>query len=184
MKNIKFILPILLVLFLFSCVEDDTNPEPQPFADYSKIDVITGMDFFDFNGLPVGRWGFPNHKTTDDIYIYPNPATGVIYLSSQVTIKRVWLVAADCFKDSITMNIPTLSQDLNFPVADLQAAQIKDIPTPDFMDAAQFDFSDVATGFYKLFYQKDNDEIFWHNIYIDPTVNNFPDLSFMDNNCL
>ena len=181
MKNIKFILPFFLGLFLFSCGDDD-NPEPQPTVDYTAIDVITGMDFFDENGSPIGRWGFPNYNPSD-VFVYPIPSIGVVSVGSQDKVERIWLVPVNCFKDSVTMNITTLSENLTYEISEIEAVQIKDIPTPDFNGAVQLDFSDVNTGFYKIFYQKENDSIHWYNIYIDPTVNNFPDFSFMENNC-
>lgn len=188
MKPIIFILSILFISVLFSCEDkmEDDGPGINPVEHYKSIDVITGVDFYDANGLPIGRWGFPNHKKGEDIFVYPIPNNGVFSVSTfnQKTIKRIWLVAAECMKDSVTVDIQTLSQNLSYTVSELETAQIKDIPTPDFIDAIQLDFSDVAAGFYKLYYQNESDEIFWYNMHIDPNVTNFPDFDFMDNNCL
>ena len=183
MKSINFILIILFLSVLFSCKD---KMEEDASVEYQAIDVITGVDFMDANGQPIGRWGFPNHKKSEDTFIYPIPNNGIFSVSTfnQQTVKRIWLVAADCMRDSVTIDIPTLSQNLTFTVVELETAQLKDISTPDFMDAIQLDFTDVAAGFYKLFYQMDSDEIFWYNMYIDPNVTNFPDFDFMDNNCL
>ena len=70
-------------------------------------------------------------------------------------------IKVDCFQDSVTMDIPTLSENVTYEVSEIDAVQIKDIPTPDFNGTAQFDFSDVAMGFYKIFCQKENDAIYW-----------------------
>jgi len=182
MKNIKVILAIFCGLLWFSCSDDD-NPEPQPTVDYSDIDVITGMDFFDQNGQAIGRWGFPNHNPSD-VFVYPIPNIGIVSVNSQDKLKRIWLVPVNCFKDSVTMDITMLSESVTYETSEIEAVQIKDIPTPDFVDVVQLDFSDVNIGFYKIFYQKENDAIHWRNIYIDPTVNNISDFSFMENNCL
>ena len=184
MKDIKLTLVLFSFLVFSSCGKDDgpvkvCEPE-NPY--YSQINIITGMDFFDFNGNPVGRWGFPNHKT-GEAFVYPIPSTGVVSVSSQNKIKRIWLTPAECLKDSVTVDITMLSQSLNFEVSDIASIQVKDIPTPDFNNNINLNFEDVAIGMYRLFYQLDSDEIFWYNLYIDPSVNNIPNLDFMENGC-
>lgn len=185
MKNIKLTLLLLCIIAFFSC-NDDEDPilegcgsEP---LQYTLINYITGMDFYDANGASIGRWGFPNHKQGDAL-IYPIPSTGVVSISSQNKIKRIWLAPAACVKDSVTQNITMLSQDLNFSVSEIESIQVKDIPTPDFNNNINLNWIDVPTGMYRVFYQMESDEIFWYNFYISTGSGNIPDFSFMDNWC-
>jgi len=187
MKYIKYFPFLFCFILCWSCGnENDIFPACEPevtSSAYENIDVVTGIDFFDENGSPIGRWGFPNHYP-GAIIAYPIPNTGTMFLSSQTKIKRVWLVPANCLKDSVTVDIPTLAQDLTYEISELESAQIKDIPTPDFMDNIALDCSAVAAGFYRLFCQLESEELRWYNVYIDPTVSNFPNFDFMEDGCI
>lgn len=184
MKNIKLTLVLFSFLVLFSCGKDDDPVKVCESDDpaFTEINVITGMDFFDFNGSSLGRWGFPNHKTGEAL-VYPNPSTGVLSVSNQVKIETIWLTPVVCLKDSITSDITTLSQDLEFTATQIESIQIKTVITPDFNNNINLNFGDVAKGMYRLFYQIDSGEIFWYNLYIDPSATNFPDFDFMENGC-
>jgi len=181
MKIILYSFCTLLCLMLLNC-NGKENPEPQPQPGYSDIDIITGLDFFDDNGSPISRWKSPNHNP-GEVKTYPNPNIGTVSLYSQQEIIRIWLVPAEFLIDSVIMDIPTLSQSLDYSISDLENINIKDIPIPTFNTNISLDFSDVATGFYKLFYQMDTEELFWQNLYIDPTSTNIPTFGFLDNLC-
>ncbi len=117
MKNLKYTFVLLLLLIICSCGNDDEpdvidNPST---SDYTALGTITGMDFFDENGQPIGRWGFPNHNP-GEIFPFPIPNTGITFVASQEIISRVWLLPAECFKDSVTMDITMLLQDLTYEI--------------------------------------------------------------------
>ena len=181
----KYLLPficILIALTHFNCKDDDDNTDPANKTDYTVLDVITGIDFYDDIGLPIGRWKSPNHKP-GAIACYPIPNIGTVFISSQQVIERIWLIPADCQIDTVTMNIPSLSQDLNYTITELEAAQVKDMPISNFNNNLILDFSDVTPGFYKIFFLLDSGVLFWQNLYIDPTVNNIPSFQFLDDLC-
>ncbi len=179
-KNILFLCGTLCLFLCFSCDDDESSPTTQ--TDYTALDIVTGIDLFDNNGQPVGRWKSPNHNP-GLAAIFPIPNIGVVSLFSTEKVDRIWLIPASCALDLVTANIPQLSLNLMYEVSELEAAQLKDIPLANFSGQTQFDFTDVAKGFYKFFYQIESGELFWQNMYIDPTVSNIPDVSFLDSEC-
>lgn len=181
MQKTLFILGLLIFLIIGSC-KNEENPISQPQPNYTDIDVVTGMDFFDDNGNPIGRWNSPNHNP-GDVFTFPNPSIGTVSVYSQQKIVRIWLLPANCITDSITIDIPTLSQDLNYEIAELENLQIKDISIPAFNNQVSLDFSDVSKGFHKIFYQLETGALFWQNLFIDPTASNIPTFDELDGLC-
>jgi hypothetical protein len=176
-----FSFSIFIAALLISCGEKDI-PDPIQPESYQDIDVVTGLDFFDENGNPIGRWESPNHKP-GEAAVFPIPNIGIVSIYSLNKIERVWLVPAFCFLDTSTMDIPVLSQNLSYQLSEIDNAKIIDIPIADFITIANLNFSDVEKGFYRMFYQLASGELFWYNLYIDPTVNNIADFSFLNDLC-
>ncbi|GJM17787.1 MAG: hypothetical protein DHS20C13_31140 [Thermodesulfobacteriota bacterium] len=181
LKITRFIAALLLIITYTACEDDDVMEPTLP--SYIDIDVVTGLDLYDFNGAPIGRWKFPNNKPGDN-HIFPNPCTDAVFVLSQQNIQKLWLVPASCFSDSTTMNIPELSGNLSFSISDIEDNQIKSF---EIMGATgnniALDLSDVAPGFYRLFIQLEDEEIYWENIYTDNSVNSFPDWSILEEGC-
>lgn len=183
MKNKFYLLSILSTLLLFSCNDDDNNnPDPEPPTEYQELGFVTGLDLFDENGSPIGRYKDPNHKT-GEVSVFPIPNNGVFSVFSQTQVERLWLIPAECVIDTINMDIFNLSQSLTYELSELENAQIKDINTANSGMQFQLNFSDVDAGFYRLFYQMTTEELFWQNIYIDPNATGFPDFTILDNAC-
>ncbi len=185
MKKTLFILAALFSFVIYSCDDDDmAGPDAPTKKTYADLDVVTGLDLSDENGNSLGKWNFPNHKP-GQIQVFPNPNSGVasVVSFSQQKVVRIWLIPATCLVDSLTADIPALSANLTYEVSELESAQIKDISVTDFSFQVQLDFSDVPKGLYRLFYQIEGGELFWENMYIDPTVSNFPTLDFLDGLC-
>lgn len=167
-----------LILSFTDCKETDDSLEVSDFRD---IDIVTGLDLYDFNGTPVGSWEKPNHKP-GDAFVFPIPNNGIVSFNSQLAIKNIWIVAASCAKDELNTGIETESNQLVFSTSDIEAASVQS-----FLDlnqsSLQLNLQDRAEGFYKLFYQNNSDELFWYNMYIDPDQENYPDIDVLDNAC-
>lgn len=186
MKKILITLSSLLLLtcFLSSCDDEmPTPPTPEPEPRYHELQVITGIDLFDANGSPIGRWKTPNDKP-GDASVFPNPGIDLVALYSPQPLIHVWLIPTDCVLDSITADIPALSQDLFYEIDDLEAVQIKDIPLTGANNQINLDLSDVPKGFYKVFFQIESEELFWQNIYVDPSAADIPSFEELDGACL
>lgn len=180
MKSLLYLLGMAGLLILGACGdkdEDDTN-EPS----FKTIDIVTGLDFTDANGLSIGRWKFTNDKS-GEATVFPNPSNGNLFLYSLETINRVMLIPADCLNDSTTIDIIGQSESLSFDETAIVEKRIKDIPVSNFNTQMAFDFTDVPPGFYKVFYQINSGDYFWTNVYIDPSVNNFPNFDFLQGLC-
>jgi hypothetical protein len=180
MKKTFFILGMSLC-FLFSNCVDDKEKEEETSTIYAELDVVTGLDFYDENGSPIGRWKSPNNNP-GAVYTYPNPNTGVVAINSQEKIVRIWLIPADCVTDN-TIDIPELSSNLTFEIPELESVQIKDIPLTDFNTQINLNLSDVAAGFYRIFFELETGTILWENIYADPSVSSIPTFDFLDGLC-
>lgn len=180
-KTILF-LSILFLINLMSCKSDDTHNDPIDESIYQELEIITGLDFFDENGAAIGRWKSPNHNP-GEVTTYPNPNTGNAFAYSPNKIVRIWLIPSSCATDSTTTDIPSLSQDLTYTISQLENAQVKDISLIDFNNSAALNFNDVSVGFYKIFYELENEDLFWQNLYIDPSATNFPTFDFLNNLC-
>lgn len=182
MKKTLLFFTAIVLFNLMSCESDDDETTQMDNPVYQELDIVTGLDFFDENGAAIGRWKSPNHNL-GEISTYPIPNNGNVFIYSLDKIVRVRLVAATCSTDSTTTDIPILSQDLTYTTTELENAQVKDIPLTDFNTQAALNFNDVPAGFYKLFFELENGDLFWQNLYIDPAASNFPTFDFLNNLC-
>lgn len=182
MEKTLLFLSALFFINLVSCKSDDTHNDPMNEPIYEELGIVTGLDFFDDNGAALGQWKSPNHNPGDAL-AFPNPNNGNLLVSSLNVIVRIWLIPATCVTDSTTMNILTLSQDLTYTIPELENAQVKDISLSGFNNQVALNFNDVSAGFYKLFFELENGDLFWQNLYIDPAASNFPTLDFLNDLC-
>lgn len=155
-------------LLISNCEDDDAGTN----TDYTSLFIVTGLDFLDENGQPIGRWGFPNHNP-GAFAAFPNPSIGAISLFAQEDLLQVWLIPATCAADSVTMNITTLAAELEYSQNELDDAQIASQSFPAGTRQINLNFEDVPGGFYRLFYESTSG-VFWQNIYIDPNASSFP----------
>lgn len=182
MKNCFLFLSILFLINLISCKSDDPHNDPMDEPIYEELGTVTGLDFFDDNGAAIGRWKSPNHNP-GEISTYPIPNNGNVFVYSLNKIVRIWLIPGTCAIDSTTEDIPSLSQDLTYTISELENVQVKDISLTDFNNQVALNFNDVSAGFYKIFFELENGDLFWQNLYIDPAASNFPTFDFIDNLC-
>ena len=174
------ILTIILLALSFSFIScGDTQDEES--KDYQSIDAITGLRLIDANGQPLGLWRDPNDKPTN-VFAFPNPNNGAVFIFSEVPMENIWILNGDCFIDSMNTDIITLSQSLEFESSDIDAIDIQQYPV-DNATQLTLNLSDLTKGFYRLFVQLNNGEINWQNIYIDPQITTFVDLSELDAAC-
>ena len=182
MKKTFLFLSILFLINLVSCKSDDTHTDPMNEPIYQELSIVTGLDFFDDNGAELGRWKSPNHNP-GEATAYPNPNNGDAFVYSPNKIVRIWLIPATCVTDSTTANIPTLSQDLTYSISELENAQVKNISLTDFNNSVALNLNDVIAGFYKMFFELENGDLFWQNLYIDPAASSFSTFDFLDDLC-
>jgi len=182
--TLRFYLFVLLFsLVQLACVNDDPESGPEvELPGFEDINIITGLDFSDDNGSPIGRWRSPNNKP-GEVDCYPNPNIGILGIHSQEKITHFWLIAAECLNDTITSDIYSKAKALEYVPDSLEAYIVQEIPINDFNVNMYLNFSEVLPGFYRLFFKMETGELFWENLYMDPTVNNIPDFQFLDDMC-
>lgn len=150
-------------------------------SSVNDLKVVTGIDLYDINASPIGRWRTAN-EISGSLVVYPNPSTGIIYLATQNLPKRLWLVPAECKSES-EISETELSDMLNFTRTEIENNSTITINDDNFSIGAAINFQEVDAGFYKLFYELESGSIFWKNLYIDPNKINIPDLNFLDDLC-
>lgn len=172
-----FLLCFTLCCFLISCDDDGSQ------TNFSDIDVLTGLTLVDDNGQSLGLWNIPN-ENPGNLTIFPNPINNNAFLTdSQEGIKRVWIIPADCAADD-SPNIATESLNLSFSISELEAKQIQDITLQTSSISLSINFTDIPTGFYKVFAEMDSGAIYWYNVYrYDSNSNGADAISNLDNLC-
>ena len=182
MKLVQFFGSIFLVSFsIFSFISCNDDEISESNNNYVLVDSVTDLYLYDENGAAIGKWRDPNVKRSEDAFVYPIPATDALFVSSNSFITNIWVIKGDCFQEDID-NIEDLSQNLIYEVSELEPNEFTanfSSQTPNF----QIDFRDYEKGFYRIFYEIENDVIYWENLYVDPTATNFPDIVFLDNEC-
>lgn len=166
-----------VVLFFAGCSEDE---ELSP--DFRAIDIVTGLNLFDANGVPIGTWGTPNDfpgVTTT----FPNPSSGIVQVFSQESITRAFLVPAGCLADPGEEDITTISADLEYTLEEVLDLEVRDIDISGDGNQFALDFSGFADGFYRVFLEAESGVIYRQNLYFDPDQGNFPEFSFLDDVC-
>ncbi len=172
----------LMVLFVCVIFSISCDPEITPSKDYASTDAVTGLKLFDFSGQAIGVWREPNQKDAD-VRLFPNPNDGTFFLFSvDKSLEKLWIIEGDCFRDSISQDIVSSSQSLSYDEEDIGNLSLITTEIEDFQSQIAINGEELSDGFYKVFYKID-EELYWHNIYVNKT-SAFPiEFSLLDNNC-
>lgn len=176
LKNLVLI--IIGILFISSC-----NDDQEPSIDFTEIDALTGIRLLDINGAPIGVWNEANDNP-GSLTAFPNPSNGIITIAGAENLKTIHLTETTCGMDSITQNISELSLELSFSTLEISVKTIESFNIGNNSFSVLLNLQDQSIGFYKIFFELLDGSIFWQNIYIDPNITNFIDLSDLDLNCM
>ncbi len=148
-----------------ACKNDDDDSDSNDPQPYELIDVVTGINLTDDNGQPLGRWQFPNDQRGEAI-AFPNPFIDQVLVgTSSSNVEKYWIVPAGCDLEDASGDILDAADDLSFTVTEIEdAASINNtLSTP----ANQFiiDFSSINSGFYRLFLEVEDGNIYFINLY-------------------
>lgn len=168
----KYFFTLLALTLLFTACPDDDEPtfNLEPALNAS---IVTGLQARDINGAPIGQFGNPN-VLNSTIEVFPNPALGEIAVQQTanegLAIKQFWLISAQLDTTFADINYGQLLSSELYSVDELSAdAIISDSPAANSFAIAT---SGLSGGYYRIFYQLANDQLFWDNIYIDPGAAN------------
>lgn len=148
----------LIALLIVSCDSTDDMPT------FDKVDVVTGIYLNDLNGQLVGLWNYPNEKA-GDATVYPNPFVDVMAFSSLSKFKNLWIIPADCLTDGITADVTNRSLSLDFKVSEVQALELFEYVNNSDLNSINLNLESLDSGFYRLFYENESEEVFWINLY-------------------
>lgn len=165
----------LLAILLISCGGKES---------YEELDAVTGIYLFDINGSIIGDWNVPNDNRRD-YTVYPNPSDGNVSLfipsRTGAKPKAIWVVPGKC---EASDDNDILTADIEFSVDEIQNASVlSDINLDHITSNVQLALTSLSEGFYKVFFQDENDGVYWQNIFISPGTLNFPDNSLLDAVC-
>ncbi len=180
-QYLTFLFFLSISFFTFIACNDDESPIAPIDSYFENVNTVTGLYLYDINASGIGKWRQPNVKKSEEVNIYPIPASDVLNISSNLHITNVWIIEAACYNED-TENIEELSQALSYEKAELVPIEFTatfSSPTDNF----QINLEAYEKGFYRLFYEINNDQIYWENLYVDPAVSNFPDFNFLDDLC-
>jgi len=128
------------------------------------MEIITGLQARASNGVELQKFGNPNAKT-GGIAAAPNPVNTLLTGTGADIVRKVWLVPGKLEYGFRTVEFDVLYQNHIYSQADIEAEHVK-FYTP---NTAYFaiNLTDVPSGYYRIFFQLDNGEMQWDNIYID-----------------
>lgn len=178
MKNLIYLFSILLLLI--SCNNPEKNKNSD--CDFEKIDQITGIAMTDDNGSPIGLWEKPNHKP-GSTRLFPNPSTTQISIVTDIPASTYWIVPADCCMESTLSDLESEVSDISFTESSLDNKAVNKITSISMGSIFTISTEMLDEGFYRVFIKRAEDEILWHNIYVNPNVPNIPDLEVLDDFC-
>ena len=149
----------------------------EPDTDLLDIELLTGLQFRDTNGLVISKVGNPNNKE-QEAQFFPNPVQGVFSVFSLRSIRNIWLAPAVVSMDYEEVDFDIELSELNYSREEVEQIQIRTI------DAAgtnniTIDVSDFTAGYYRIFYEFIDGEIAWDNAYIDPDTDFLSSSSFL-----
>ncbi len=164
MKHFLFVF-ILLSITLSCGNDDEMAKDPNPTVLFSDIDIVTGMQLRDENGSPIGAVGNPNINPQATA-IYPNPGQGIVSVySPNSLVESIWILPG--IQDTTFMDIDFANEinNINYTQSEIEALDILNID----INAAQVNLNlqELENGYYRVFYQLENGELKWDNIYIN-----------------
>ena len=184
-KHVVYVAYACFFFALMSCGDGDTGSDKEPMMTmptYTSIDTITGISLYDENGQGIGRWHSPNDNPGDHV-VFPNPSNGNLQLYSESVFSNLWLLPASCASDN-DPDIVTASNDVVYGQDEIESLALLTLMPPDNQPTSlRLDFSSEDKGFYRLFLKTIDGDIFWQNIFINPSVVNFPDTRMLDEHC-
>ncbi|TAJ09198.1 hypothetical protein DMA11_20500 [Marinilabiliaceae bacterium JC017] len=171
----KSLLLLLLVTFL-ACSKDDNT---EVSGGFKSVHLVTGLRLTTEAGEIQYTLGNPNNKQyvgideelagtiQDRVHsiVCPNPVIDVINISCLVGFKKIWLVKGIISGNYSSVDFDDVLKDHTYSEAELDNQCLKKHDG----DGGSLccNVSDLKSGYYRVFFQTEDDEIYWENIYVD-----------------
>ncbi len=154
-----FLMGILFSFFIVGCGDDPVEEETLQSDD---LCIVTGIRFVDEQGAPIGSIGNPNERN-DQVFFYPIPGNGNLFIQAQTNIEKVWLIPAE--KSVEFQDVSFASMNISYTESELNDKQVS--VTEVSAELVAFNFEDFAPGYYRIFVKLSNGTLQWKNTYLD-----------------
>jgi len=149
--------------------------------DYQSLRAVTGLEMLDASGASFGKWKTPNQNPGSGI-LFPIPGNGNISFLGGEEFKKIWITPARCVIDTVNTNIEIASLSISVDIEDIEEIVLEEYNASG--NTINLDLSNLGQGFYKIFYQmENNDDVSWVNYYLDPNYSGIPDIDLLDMEC-
>jgi|APTNR8051073442_1049403.scaffolds.fasta_scaffold00866_8 hypothetical protein len=156
---------VILSLILLHTLAFQCDPGTGIYDTNARdLEIITGIQVRAANGTELQKFGNPNRKN-GVIKAYPNPVNTNLQGTGSDIVRWVWFVPGELYYDFRGVDFDILYQNHTYLRSNIEANQVK-LYTP---NTAYFNVNvtTIPNGYYRAFFQLDNGEIYWDNIYID-----------------
>lgn len=162
-----FILVLLAVSMFFACGSEESNPLMEIKGEPAELSIVTGVNFYDVNGSPIGKIGNPNTLTNENLAVYPIPGDGkVTFQNLNGNGLDFWVLPVEKNKDFETVDYNTINFD--YPTSILDSLHVMRGNTDLTSLKVSLDFFDA--GYYRLFVEDREGNKTIENIYHDPEL--------------
>lgn len=158
MKKIPFILILIMVL---SC---NTN-ETETLTDKTALSLVTGVNFRetgDPNEIPR-KLGNPNVLINNKFFLYPNPASELVYILAQENVTDIWLVTANPEKIHQEVNFSSILNTKLYSEQSIISSSNLSLNGQS-SKSIGINIGKLPKGYYRVFV-KIGGEIYWDNLY-------------------
>jgi hypothetical protein len=171
----KWMFGMMMLIVFVSC--GDNNRED---FDPRRIEIVTGMNLTDANGIPVEQWGNPNVPSNVNFSIFPKPAFESIRIRTNSAMQRIWLIRGVPTQLLFDTDFDQVFAETPYQFADVEAYAFRTIETPSTTEV-DVSLTDITQGYYRVFIELANGSIIWDNIYVQGSNTvDFIDINFWD----
>ncbi|WP_075341568.1 hypothetical protein [Tenacibaculum agarivorans] len=178
----KSILLVLIIVLLTACSGNSNNPE-----EAGKLNIITGINLVDVTGTTNGVYGNPNVLRNDsgtnaknrkddepisvsDIIssvftVYPTIVEDVFSIGTSKKVKKLWIVKGVPTRDFQNIDFESTLSNGMYTSKEIGDSAVEDIDLQT-SGTPIINVSGYAKGFYRVFIETEEGEIYWENISI------------------
>lgn len=148
----RYVLLILISLAYGSCEDEPVIPTPPAIRLVADIDIVTGINLTDINGLAFGVVGTANDY--GNAVVYPNPATSITSIQLLDTAKSILSYAIVPAEQDTSFSTAEVSSFFNgfqgYQVSAINGASTENrqLSTP--ASTVSLSLSSLPKGFYRL----------------------------------
>lgn len=145
---------------------DRQDPEPRDPADPG---IVTGLQFWDGLGQPLGTVGNPNERVSQSSRLeglfFPNPFASTLRLANADIYTKYWLVPVEKDTNFQEVNFDSLLDDVIIDtLAFTNDAQLSG-RVSDSILTVRINTEGLADGYYRAYIQNNDGEVTWRHVY-------------------